>query len=104
MRLAYIAEVDFRSSELHNFTRIKDAPKLGPNDVVLLISLSRTQLCFVHGFTDLDENRRVLRSERLRLTSGTWNPLMLVDYAERVGLKLEGLKRFNEYYKKLTEG
>jgi hypothetical protein len=32
-----------------------------------------------------------------------WNPLMLKDYAEEQGIDLDGLKKFEEYYKKLRE-
>lgn len=80
----------------------------GKGYVVLLLSKSKDQMCFVHGFeTFTDKNksavRRVLWSEKLRLDRGTWNPLMLVNYAERVGLGLVGLKRFEDFYHKLTE-
>jgi hypothetical protein len=34
--------------------------------------------------------------------SGAWNPLMLANYAERAGVHLDGLKKFEEYYKELA--
>jgi len=105
MRLRLIERVDFRKSELSNYLEhVKDKDKkLGKDDVALFISQSGNQLVFVYGFTDMDEKKKVLRSERLRITGGTWNPLMLQNYAERVGLHLDGLRRFEQHYRRLAE-
>jgi len=110
MRLKYIAHADFRKSERTNFLELKKArklPKLGKGDVVLLVSLSENQCVFVYGFTAFDaecndgreRHVEICRSERLRITGSRWNPLMIRNYAERVGIKIDGLKRFEDYYK-----
>ena len=61
---------------------------------------------FHHGFDAWEDETgrtvQVLSSRRLRIST-KWNPLMLANYAERVGLKLEGLKRFETYYQELSK-
>lgn len=104
--LCAVVEADFRKNEATNFAEWSKKHSVKPGQVVLFLSKSKDQMVFVHGFSALkvsDAIRRVLWSERLRLDRGTWNPLMLVNYAERVGLGLVGLKRFEDFYKKLTE-
>lgn len=108
MRLRYIEAVDFRKSEYHNFMDIQKRAKLdlSKDDCILLISHGGNQLIFVYGFANLQNGysgRQVLRSERYRLLRGTWEPMMLADYAEQVGIKLEGIKKFEEHYKHLVE-
>ena len=41
---------------------------------------------------------KVLRSERLRLTAGTWSPWMLKEYARLVGIELVGHKDYETFY------
>ena len=110
LRLKLIATVNFTYSEAENF---KDVMKknpgvhLGPGDVVLLQSQSGGQMVFMYRPVDLNFEtmecagaRRggatAYKSVRLRLSRSTWNPLMLQDYANEVGLELEGLRRFAE--------
>jgi hypothetical protein len=106
LRLRYIETVDFRASEHTNYLlAIRKYPylaKLKPKDAVLLISRKRDQLIFVYGFgitTGLRGVRRYLRSERLRLENGSWDPLMLQNYAEEAGIFLEGIKTLEEHLK-----
>lgn len=105
MRLRLVVTVDFRKSEL---THLRDLQRLRPHlfdvkhglrreDVILLVSTTGNQLVFVHNF-DHETKPPVVRSVRLRLTTQTpWNPLMLAEYARRVGLRLEGVKAFEEH-------
>lgn len=107
--LRAVVEGDFRKNEATLYNEyLKKNPAPFGDSVILFISLSRNQMVFVHGFEALADKskhgiRRVLWSERLRLDRGTWNPLMLVNYAERVGLHLVGLKRFENFYRALTK-
>ena len=123
MKLRLIERCDFRKNELTNYIEIlKKRPlKLGADDCVLLINHQEDQLIFIFGFDHAKdtkgEKRMVLRSEKLRLTSeerdaegnvirrhiGKWEPLLLANYAERAGIELEGIKRFEDYYKNLVE-
>ena len=94
-------DVSFRYSEMTNFDMLKPKPKLKPGDAVLLVSQSRTQMVFIYGYTEFGRNGHAstcLASERLRLTSGSWNPLMLANYASQVGLHLDGLDRFETLF------
>jgi hypothetical protein len=106
LRLRYIDAVDFRASEMTNYMlALRKQPSLGrfkSNDAVLFLSKKRDQLIFVYGFfmtNGEDGVRRFLRSERLRLDGGTWDALMLQNYANDVGIRLEGIKTFEEHLK-----
>lgn len=110
MRLKYIETVDFRQSEATNFKQImaKQKLELAPSDVILLVNKGRDQLVFVYDVKELTVKNgtkkiyEVLTSVRHRLSSGTWNPLMIHNYAETSGLHLDGLKRFEEHYRELV--
>lgn len=100
-----IETVSFARSEATNLAKTlteKEHEALGKDDVVLFVSKGGGQLVFVWGWENFEMDgrpeREVLRSERLRLKRGTWNPLLLANYAEEVGIKLDGLKRFEEHY------
>lgn len=106
-----VVEGDFRKNEATLYKEwLKGSKNVEPTDadsVVLFLSRTQNQMVFVHGYDTLSTpypkpKRTVLWSERLRLDRGTWNPLMLVNYAELVGLHLVGLKRFEDFYKKLV--
>lgn len=111
MRLKHIAKVDFRKSEATNFDTFRRAratkavvASLGAGDLIMFINMSEDQLVFIHGFDTVSDGKqtlRVLSSRRLRISGGRWNPLRLANYAEEVGLQLDGLKRFEDYYKRL---
>jgi hypothetical protein len=109
MRLRLVSTADFRKSEHTNFTALagKHAIKLGKHDVVAFWSQSKNQLVFVYATDEVEVRpgikKKVLRSERLRLENGqSWNPLMLANYASQVGIKLDGLKTFEDHYAKLA--
>lgn len=110
MRLKYIQKADFRKSERTNLVEFRKknyaaVRNLLPDDVICFISSQQDQLVFVHGFVEMTNGKnqffQILSSRRLRITGGTWNPLRLADYAKEVGLELEGLKKFADYYKNL---
>jgi hypothetical protein len=120
MRLKLIAQVDFRKNEHTNYLEqalAKQGKKsrkkfaLKPGEVVCLVSSSGNQIVFVYnpgsvtdGHADFSVERKVLHSERLRLTSGgRWNPMMLANYAREVGIKLEGIKSFEEHYARMGD-
>lgn len=106
LRLKFIAEADFRKSEAtiwQEKAAAGELPPLRPGEVVCFISTNRRQIVFVqaprewHTASSLD--CQVFASRRLRLTRGGWNPLMLKNYAEEVGLVLDGLRRFEEHFR-----
>lgn len=113
MRIKKIVEADFRLSDASLFEEFSKKNRelvgsLGSSDVVAFLSLSGTQILFIHGFEQLKPtsdnittDRKMLPSTRYRLLNGTWNPLMLRNYAEAAGMKIEGLKLFEEHYKEL---
>jgi hypothetical protein len=111
MRLRHIVSVSFNKSELTNYKEFllqNPGLELKNQDVILLISKSRDQLVFVYGFDALNKNQ-ILFTSRMRIMTasggkGVWNPLMLKNYAKDQGITLDGLKKFEEYYKQLREG
>jgi hypothetical protein len=95
--------VHFGRSEHTNFEALRKSLKLVPkkNEVVCLISRTGSQVCFVYGYEKSNGGPVVLRSVRLRLVDrGAWNPMMLGNYAQKVGLVLDGVKLFEEYYRR----
>jgi hypothetical protein len=110
--LRYMEQVSFRQTEATSFMEFsKKHPDVVKNlkgdDAIAFVSLMGDQIVFVHGFRELASDhgipRLALFSQRIRLTSGQWSPRMLQNYAEDVGLKLRGIKRFEEIYKEERE-
>lgn len=108
MRLRHVATVDFRKSEATHYEdiceRYPQLRKLGGNDVVLLRSSGGAQAVFVHGFDAIGETREgvkrvCLHSERARIVQGIgggWSAKMIADYAEQLGIQLEGMQTLKE--------
>lgn len=103
MRLVAIHRAHFGRSEHTNFEAVKRGLKLSlkKDHVVCLVSYTGNQMCFVYGYEEQNGGPTVLRSTRLRLIDrGAWNPMMLGNYARKVGLTLDGIKLFEDYYKR----
>jgi hypothetical protein len=113
-RLCLIEHCDFRCSEWTNLQRILRSHKLklGKSDVVAMVSGNGKQIvfCYAHdsvGYTDgrgLARKTDVVQSLRYRITGGgSWDPIMLVNYAEAAGIELIGLKKFEQHYKEIQQ-
>ena len=98
-------DVDFRKSELTNLREFEKSPSypgaLNKGETFLFVSKSGNQLIWilnediVISGTNLEYS--MLDSRRWRIDgSGTWNSLMLQDYANAVGIELIGFKRFED--------
>jgi len=116
MRLRVIAHMDFRKNEHTLYNEVMESyPKLRfkTDDCVCMISGNGKIVRFVFGFTKLEalikrgkvsSTTQVLSSRVHRITGyGIWNPLMLQNYANAVGLEIEGLKSFAQYYRQYLE-
>lgn len=109
VRLRHVAEVSFRKSEATNFRELKAEVRdvLKGNDAVCFISKSRNQVQFVWGEDSIKSGRHVvpvISSAKLRLPKrGEFSGLMLGNYAQKVGLEIEGLKLFQQHYKQIAE-
>jgi hypothetical protein len=110
MRLKFIEHVDFRKSELTNYQAMqklvssKKVHALRAGEVACFVSGRGDQIIFVYPMDSVSEEdgteRRVLRSEKLRLAAGgSWNPMMLGNYAMEAGIELEGIRLFESHYK-----
>lgn len=121
LRLRRIFTVNFNRSPLTNFLLLarkhKELRTLQRTDVICLRSIGGDQCTFVHGFqgsmvdgkpqaclayhtlrlVDLDPNDPKLPAGRHL----QWDDLKLANYAKVVGIKLEGLKLWHEYYEDL---
>jgi hypothetical protein len=98
-------DVDFRSSEISNYDfLVKKKHFPGPpakRDVYLMVSKSGNQLIWVLNVGSVGKNgdqRDIVDTRRWRLRRGSWNPHLLENYANAVGLSLVGFKRFEEIY------
>ena len=114
MRIRCVVEGDFRWSEYGVWLKYVNEKKngkyanrallrtLGVNDVIAFVSKTGNQVLFIHGFQDLEnakgEIRMMLPSKRHRIIDGTWDYRMLVDYAEKEGIKIVGLPAFRDYF------
>jgi hypothetical protein len=102
---AIVQGADFRKTELtsyEEFRKRKDYPgDLKPGQSDLLISRGGSQLVWVMryeaGVLVGRTKRRRIESIRMRVSGGSWNP------AKACGIELQGLKRFEETYKKSRE-
>lgn len=97
-------DVDFRFSELtiyEKYTPVQVRESLRPGDAALFISRSGSQLLWVLHYGEMaaqKTQRTVIQSMKLRVSGGYWNPLMLQNYANEIGIELEGIKRFEELF------
>lgn len=103
VKLKKIEHADFRKSEATLFDdfirRNKYLGSLKSDEVILFISYTENQLIWILNVTVTSSGRRIFDSRRWRIEgSGTWNPLMVANYASEVGLALAGLKRYEEYF------
>lgn len=114
MRLKLIKTVNFQRTEAENLNAIlKMHPDitLGHDDVVVMVSLSKTQLVFAYRTKEIDVSQygarrgaaKVYHTERLRLDRSTFNPQMIQNYANEVGIMLEGFRRLEEQWASLKE-
>lgn len=109
LRLKAVVACSFQRSEASNLRLFREASHypgdLQKGEVFLFLSRMGNQVIFV--FQDPVVNfgegtpRRVLDSRRLRIEGGTWNPYMLQNYANQVGLHLVGIKRFEQIHDEL---
>lgn len=101
-----VQDVDFRCNELTVYERYRAskayAGDLGRNEACLFVSCSGNQLLWVLSYEPnvlvLKTPRRRIETLRMRVSGGYWNPLMLANYAEKVGIELDGIKRFEEIF------
>jgi hypothetical protein len=114
MRLRLVVTADFRKTEATNWDELRAAydksrgaepgtipPDVKKGEVVLMLSTLRNQLVFVYPPYEAQFNGttvKIVASRRLRIEGGRFDPRMLANYAEDVGLRLEGMKRYEEYF------
>ena len=112
MRLREIVWVSFCYSEQTMFAQYRQkngarVKTFSPDDVVLFISRTGTQMKFVWNWDRLEVLKegammpvKILTSANYRIEGGTWDPLMLGEYAHFAGVGLDGdwIKRFKEAF------
>lgn len=111
IRIRYVYFGDFRRSEatlLEEVLKIAKDLKLSKNDCVLMMSGRRTVLRFVFGFREVEQiggakheflgkATRYVHSRTYRIVDGgSFNPYMLKNYAEEIGLSPAGIRRYEE--------
>ena len=110
VRLRKVVTADFRKNEATNWQLLEDEGEiprgLKADDVICMLSHTQTQIVFVRPPYEHAINGKVIKvtaSQRLRIAGGSWNPLLLANYAEDVGLRLVGLPKFEEHYRAVRE-
>ncbi|MCK5617304.1 hypothetical protein KAR91_86370 [Candidatus Pacearchaeota archaeon] len=103
IKLKAIKYVDFRKSEWTNYQEFKKSKKfpgeLTHNEAFLFISNTGNQLIWMLNVANGPLGHRIVDSRRWRFTgTSSWNPLMLANYAEEVGIELIGIKKFQEIF------
>lgn len=108
LSLRLIATVDFRQGVPTHYDTLKKRRLLrdiNEDEIVLLISQTGRQLAFVFHEVQIDsrsgEPVRAIAHYRVQLDKHTpFNGPMLSQYAQRAGIELDGLKRFEDHLKK----
>lgn len=114
IRLKAFAHVSFHKSEETNFNdfiKTKYGATLRKGECVLFISKSENQYVFVEPAEEFEATSaagkklkvKVLPSQRYRIRGSKWSPEMLGFYAEKAGLRITGIKRFEWYLKERQE-
>ena len=113
LRLKAVIQCSFIRSEATNLNLFRETAyfpgELADGEAFLFISLMGNQVIFVFrnpiNFEDDVDGTilQVVDSRRLRLDNGFWNPHMLQNYAESVGLHLVGIKRFEQVHDEMIK-
>jgi len=118
MRLRYVYTGNFRKNEVTLYEEARgemgDVAPFRANDCILVINRARKLLRFIYLPQEVSQNPdgkkangvsiRVMASQVYRiLENGTWDPRMLSFYASQLGVELEGIKKFEEYFAHLLE-
>lgn len=99
-------DIDFRHGvpwHVDELRTKKKMPELHRDECVLLVSKTERQLAFVFGDTIIERSdgrdpTRAISHYRVQLARDTpWNPLMLSVYADRAGVEIVGLRRFEDF-------
>jgi hypothetical protein len=103
LRLKGVVQCSFVRSEATNlrlYRQGKHFPgELESGEAYLFVAKGNDQVLFLFADSHVDfsgVSRRVIDSRKLRLGGGSWNPYMLQNYANSVGLNLVGIKRFEQ--------
>jgi hypothetical protein len=113
LRLRYIHHASFAKNEATLFEEVRAIVArlaLMDDDCILLVSLGGKVIRFVFDLEDgMNVDRsgnvrgrtKVLKSLSYRIVGrGTFNPLMIANYAAEVGVELAGLKRLEEHLRR----
>ena len=108
VRLKAVVACSFQRSEATNLALFQQEDfypgDLRTGEAFLLVSKMNNQVVFVmRNPREVEAGKKVLDTRRLRLDRGTWNPHMLQNYANEVGLHLVGFKRFEQIYDEWRE-
>lgn len=110
LRLKTFAHVSFHKSEETNFNefiRTKYGSTIKNGEGVMFISKGGDQYVFVEPPENIEHimlsgkkvKVKVIASQRLRIRGSKWSPEMLSVYAEKAGIRIVGIKRFEWFLK-----
>lgn len=105
LNLRFVATVDFRHGVPFHYDELRKKKlmrEISEDECVLLISQTGRQLAFVFAETEIRSRSgdpvKAISHHRVQLAKHTpWNPTMLSEYADRAGIELLGVKRFEDF-------
>lgn len=102
LRYVPVERRSFHKSDLTLFLELKkEEPRrvhgFRQGDAVMFVSKTGRRISFVFG-EKVADGRLYLSSLRLWLTGGSWDPRMIVDYAESAGIILANRKKFEDFF------
>jgi hypothetical protein len=110
LRLKGVVQCSFQCSEATNLRLYRQTGyfpgELERGEAFLFVARGCNQVLFLFADQQVDFDgvpRQVIDSRRLRLGTGVWDPHMLQNYANAVGLDLIGIKRFEQIHEAWKE-
>lgn len=112
LRLQAVATVSFHKTVRTNYLEWRSknrefAASLKRGDCIMMRSVGGRSIAFVYGFIGVDDDKGITHAafvhERVDLDDGErFDEYMIANYAARVGIKLEGIRRLEEHFKWLS--
>lgn len=102
VKLKAVVLCSFVKSELTNLREFQEHRSypgdLKPGEVFLFLSRGGNQVIFILDDTEVVNGHAypTVDSRRWRMEGGTWDPMMMQEYAGKVKLHLKGIKSFKE--------
>ena len=107
LKAKLIASANFRGGGVRHFSEYAASANLKGNECVILVSKGKKIVRFVfpeHNVTGEVGSHTVISHRDYHIVDkGTWSMMILQNCAHEVGIKLEGIKLFEQYFGEMQE-